>query len=116
MPDGLVDRFFDPSSAYLESAPQLEIPDSLTRETPSPSEFALPTERQIARAVIGSHESSGATSLRLEELVSKFVNSRPGKQGVKEKVLEVARRRCDFKDNADGNAVWLKWKDGPIPP
>lgn len=116
VPDGLVDRFFDSSSIYLASAPQLEIPESLTRDPPEPSKFALPTEAQIAQAVIGSHESGGGTSLRLEELVSRFVNLRRGKLGVKEKVLEVARRKCNPEDNADGNTVWLKWKRGVIPP
>jgi 3-hydroxyisobutyryl-CoA hydrolase len=36
--------------------------------------------------------------------------------GVKEKVLEVAKRRCGVEDNADGNAIWLKWKHEPALP
>ncbi|KAF9454621.1 3-hydroxyisobutyryl-CoA hydrolase [Macrolepiota fuliginosa MF-IS2] len=115
--DDLIDRFFDSTSVYLASAPELEVPESSIRDDiPEPSRFALPTEKEIGEVVSGSHISGGATSLRLEELVTRFNNLRPGKMGVREKVLEVARRRCEVEDNADGNAVWLKWKREPTPP
>lgn len=113
----LVDRFFEPTSTYLASSPELEVPASLARgNLPEPSKFALPTEEEIGQVVCGSHASGGATSIRLEELVAKFNDLRGGKMGVAEKVLEVARRRCEVEDNADGNVVWLKWKREPTPP
>jgi 3-hydroxyisobutyryl-CoA hydrolase len=109
--DDLVDRFFEPSSPFLASTPELEVPSSLANTLPShPSRFALPTEQEIGEVVRGVHKSGGNTSIRLNELVTRFQQLRPGKMGVKEKVLEVAKRRCGVEDNADGNAVWLKWK------
>jgi 3-hydroxyisobutyryl-CoA hydrolase len=72
--------------------------------------YALPTEDEIESVVLGSHTSGGGTGLRLDELVSKFSDLRQGKSGVKEKILEVVRRKCDVVDNGDGNFVWLKWK------
>ncbi|KXN92191.1 3-hydroxyisobutyryl-CoA hydrolase, mitochondrial [Leucoagaricus sp. SymC.cos] len=69
--DDLVDRFFDPASPYLAPAPQLEVPASFIRDDLyNPTKFALPTETEIRSAVLGSHNSGGGTSLRLEELVS----------------------------------------------
>jgi 3-hydroxyisobutyryl-CoA hydrolase len=115
--DDVVNHFFDPASTYLASAPQIEVPESFIRDDiPVSSRYALPTEAEIGQAVYGSHASGGATSLRLDELVARFVNLRQGKMGVREKVLEVARRRCSFQDNADGNSVWLKWRHQPTPP
>lgn len=115
--DDIIDRFFQPTSTYLASAPKLEIPQFLARgNIPEPSRFALPTEEEIGKVVRGSHSSGGTTGIRLDELVTRFRDLRPGKMGVKQKVLEVARRRCGVEDNADGNAVWLKWKHEPTPP
>lgn len=78
--------------------------------------YALPTEDEIGTMVRGSHNSGGGTGIRLDELVSKFNDLRPGKMGVKEKVIEVARRKCEVVDNKDGNFVWLKWKHTPTHP
>ncbi|KAF9469221.1 3-hydroxyisobutyryl-coenzyme A hydrolase [Collybia nuda] len=108
--DEIVSRFFSPSSPYLSSVPTLTIPKHLSSGTSKPMKYALPTEDEIGTMVRGSHISGGGTGIRLDELVSKFNNLRPGKMGVKEKVLEVAHRKCEVVDNKDGNFVWLKWK------
>lgn len=112
-----MNRFFDPKSTYLASTPELDIPESSAREDlPAPSKFALPTEEEIGQVVCGSHRSGGVTSIRLDELVTRFNDLRSGKMGVREKVLEVAQRRCEIEDNGDGNTVWLKWRHEPTLP
>lgn len=101
----IVEKFFDPSSAY-----QLDIPDTL--QVPSASryfEYALPTEEEIGAAVKGSHANAGDMGATTEEIVALFERLRQGKLGVREKVQEVLQRRCTLIDNADGNFVWLKW-------
>ncbi|EEB89211.1 hypothetical protein MPER_12715 [Moniliophthora perniciosa FA553] len=60
--------------------------------------------------VTGDHPSGANSGLTEDELVDKFNALYDGKVGVKEKVLEVARRRCQLVDNADGNRVWLQWR------
>jgi len=72
--------------------------------------FALPTEEEIGSIVMGTHVSGGGLGVRFDELLARFAEIRPGKLGVKEKVLEVVQRKCELTDNADGNRVWLKWK------
>ncbi|KAF8892439.1 3-hydroxyisobutyryl-CoA hydrolase [Infundibulicybe gibba] len=115
--DEIVSRFFASTSSYIASAPKLTIPEHLLGVTISkPMKFALPTEEDIGSVVRGSHTSGGATGLQLHELLAKFGDLRQGKMGVKEKVLEVASRRCETVDNADGNFVWLKWKHAPTRP
>ncbi|KAK2466833.1 hypothetical protein APHAL10511_001091 [Amanita phalloides] len=108
--DEVVSRFFDPKSPYLASTPKLTIPEHL-RSGPSihPMKYALPTEEEIRAVVRGAHSSGGTTGITVDELVSRFEQLRNGKMGVGEKVLEVAQRRCQTVDNADGNFVWLKW-------
>ena len=82
----------------------------LTAKEKNPMRYTLPTEKEIGTMVLGSHHASGKAGLKLEELVSKFEHLRRGKHGVKEKILEVAQRKCEIVDNADGNFQWLKWK------
>ncbi|PPQ93242.1 hypothetical protein CVT25_015240 [Psilocybe cyanescens] len=107
----IVSRFFDPKSPFLSSAPSLSFPAELTSGTISnPLKYALPTEEEIGSVVTGSHASGGGLGLRFDELLARFAELRPGKMGVKEKLLEVVQRRCELTDNADGNQVWLKWK------
>lgn len=114
--DEIVSRFFDPTSPYLNLVPTLMIPADSSIATRKPMKYALPTEDEIGSLVRGSHTSGGGTGLRLDELVSKFNDLRQGKLGVKEKVLEVANRKCEVVDNGDGNFVWLKWKHSPNRP
>ncbi|KAJ3506295.1 hypothetical protein NMY22_g17299 [Coprinellus aureogranulatus] len=105
VPKDTVAKFFDPSSTY-----QLDIPENL--QVPSASryfEYALPTEEEIGRAVMGSHANAGDMGATAEEIVALFERLRHGKLGVREKVEEVLQRKCTLIDNADGNFVWLKW-------
>lgn len=95
----------------------LTIPETLALGEPSdPAKYALPTEAEIRLVVNGSHQSGGSTKIRLDELVERFNSLRAGKLGVREKVLEVAQRKCIMEDNADGNRVWLTWKEHPSRP
>lgn len=105
----VISRFFDPKSPYLEGAPELSISDGLVKNL-NPMKFALPTETEIGSVVMGQHASGGEMSIRIDELLARFAELRPGKMGVKEKILEAIQRRCDLIDNADGNRVWLRWK------
>ncbi|KAG6917931.1 hypothetical protein DXG01_000368 [Tephrocybe rancida] len=110
----VVSRFFAEDSPYLSGVPSLSISNLLKKQEASstkPFKFALPTEDEIGAMVRGSHSAGGATGISVDELVSAFNNIRNGKIGVREKVLEVAQRKCEVKDNGgDGNFVWLKWK------
>ncbi|KAF9482807.1 3-hydroxyisobutyryl-CoA hydrolase [Pholiota conissans] len=107
----MVSRFFDSTSPFLADAPSLELPAEIATGTISnPLKYALPTEEEIGSVVMGSHASGGGLGVRLDEVVARFADLRPGKVGVKEKVIEVVQRRCEVTDNADGNRVWLKWK------
>ncbi|KAF8911054.1 3-hydroxyisobutyryl-CoA hydrolase [Gymnopilus junonius] len=107
----IVARFFDPKSPFLTEVPSLSLPAELTSGTVSnPWKYALPTEEEIGSLVTGSHASGGGLAFTLDELLTRFAEMRPGKMGVKEKVLEVVQRKCELTDNNDGNRVWLKWK------
>ncbi|KAJ8700053.1 3-hydroxyisobutyryl-CoA hydrolase [Pleurotus ostreatus] len=105
-----VAKFFSRDSAYLTSAPRLTLPGHLATTLSNPMQYALPSEEEIGSVVRGSHKSGGSKGLRLDELIARFEDLRGGKMGVKEKVTEVASRKCEVVDNADGNFVWLKWK------
>jgi len=113
----IVSRFFDPNSPFLASAPKLTIPEHL-KSGPSSHlmKYALPTEEEIGALVRGAHSTGGTTGVSLDELVAKFDQLRQGKLGVREKVMEVAQRRCQTVDNADGNFVWLKWNQLRVRP
>jgi 3-hydroxyisobutyryl-CoA hydrolase len=106
----IVSRFFDPNSPFLASAPELTIPEHF-KSGPSSHlmKYALPMEEEIGAVVRGAHTTGGATGVSLDELVARFDRLRQEKLGVREKVMEVAQRRCQTVDNADGNFVWLKW-------
>lgn len=108
--EDIVSRFFEPTSPYVSSAPHLEIPEHLAAEAISiPMRYALPSEDEIGAVIRGSHNSGGEMGTRAEDVLARFAELRPGKLGVKEKVVEVIQRRCKVTDNADGNFVWLKW-------
>lgn len=107
----IVSRFFNPKSTFLVDAPAITLPAEWTTGVLSnPAKYALPSEEEIGSVVRGTHSSGGGLGVRVDELLARFADLRPGKLGVKEKVLEVVQRRCELTDNADGNYVWLKWK------
>src|SRR5882762_5472666 len=106
----IVSRFFDPRSMYLANTPRLSLPDNLAEKTGDPMRFALPTEKAIAQYF----RNAKSDTVALPALLSHFDGVdvlRPGKQGVKEKVLEVVQRRCEFVDMDDGQqSHWLRWR------
>lgn len=106
----LISRFFDPESPYLDGAPEVTISDEASDPVSNTTKFALPSEDEIESFVTGRHSSGGEMSVRIDELLARFAELRPGKMGMKEKILEVTKRRCDLMDNADGNRVWLRWR------
>ncbi|PFH54255.1 hypothetical protein AMATHDRAFT_53149 [Amanita thiersii Skay4041] len=113
----IISRFFSSESTFLASAPKLSIPEHLNSGTPSRfMKYALPTEKEIGSVVRGEHRSGGTTGIRLDELLSRFEDLRQGKMGVKEKILEVAQRKCQIVDNADNHFVWLKWNHQAVRP
>jgi len=105
----IVARFFDKGSQYLKNTPELSVPDNLASKAVDPMRFALPTERAIAQHF--NHNKSRA--IALPDLLAHFGGVdvlRPGKQGVREKVLEVLQRRCEFVDKGDGKQRhWIRW-------
>lgn len=108
--DEIVDRFFEHGSPYLRGAPVLEIPEGMEPHY-EPRKYSLPTEREIGEVVRGSLPLAGSMSLQLEDVLEHFAHARKGKLGVREKILEVAQRKCELVDNNDGNFVWLQWKN-----
>jgi 3-hydroxyisobutyryl-CoA hydrolase len=107
----IISRFFDADSSFLKEVPSLSLPEELTSGTipNNLTKYALPTEEEIGSVVLGSHATGGGLGVRFDELLARFTELRPGKMGVKEKVVEVVQRRCGVTDNRDGNWVWLKW-------
>jgi len=105
----IVSRFFEKGSKYLTNTPQLSVPDNLARAPGDPMKFALPTERGVAQRF----RDAKSTAVALPDLLSYFDGVdvlRPGKPGVREKVLEVIQRRCEFVDRGDGKQRhWLRW-------
>jgi len=105
----IVARFFDKGSQYLKNTPELSVPDNLSSKAVDPMRFALPTERAIARYFI----QNKSRAIALPDLLAHFGGVdvlRPGKQGVREKVLEVLQRRCEFVDKGDGKQRhWIRW-------
>ncbi|KAF8586091.1 3-hydroxyisobutyryl-coenzyme A hydrolase [Ramaria rubella] len=102
--DSILKSFFDLDSPYLATAPQLAFPN----EAPPRRDYALPSEEEIGHMVLGSHPSSSDKAVTLEELLIRFEQLRDGKFGVRQKVLEVALRRCRVAKDPD-NQLCLEW-------
>ncbi|KAJ7461534.1 3-hydroxyisobutyryl-coenzyme A hydrolase isoform 1 [Mycena latifolia] len=108
----IVERFFSPHSAFLKDAPT--IGDIAYEEARGASErsqlkYTLPTEDDIRNVITGADPASGDMGFTLDDLREYFHDSRGGKHGVDEKVIEVVRRKTTEVDNNDGNFVWLRW-------
>lgn len=101
----VVKDFFAPDSPFLAHMPQLSLPSG--RSAPW-RDYALPSEDEIGQMVLGSHRTSGDKGLNLEELLTRFDRLRRGKHGVREKVLEVALRRCRVDDDPERQGC-LEW-------
>ena len=109
----VVAKFFEPNSPYLTLAPELTIPADLTSGSTTrlnPGKYALPSEEEIGFEVT---KPVPGREIQFEELLQKFTERQPGKLGVKEKIYEVVQRRCELIDNAEGDKIWLKWKQLP---
>lgn len=104
----ILSRFFASDSSFLKNTPKLSVPDNLSKVAADPMRFALPTEAAIARRILAS-----GSPVALPDLLHSFCGGdvlRPAKQGVKEKVLEVVQRRCEFVDHGDGkHQHWIRW-------
>ncbi|CDO73582.1 hypothetical protein BN946_scf185014.g52 [Trametes cinnabarina] len=108
----ILKTFFSTYTPEAGTAPKITPPDYLASANMliDPMQFALPTEAEIRSMVDGSHKSSGATEITLDELLAKFDRLRRGKAGVREKILEVVRRKCVFEEDKHMDKKWLQWK------
>ncbi|KAJ6490643.1 3-hydroxyisobutyryl-CoA hydrolase [Mycena vitilis] len=111
--DEIVDRFFSPHSSFLQNAPTLAGFDFHGTAHHAPSErsrrYGLPTEENIRAVITGEDPDSGTMGYTVEDVLEYFHDSRGGKMGVNEKILEVVKRKTTVVDNDDGNFVWLRW-------
>jgi len=98
----IVDRFFNKSSTYVSSSPQLTPPPELRNKNKDPMRFALPTEATI-NDTINSLSSGG--SVPLSEVLTKFDDLRSGKNGVKEKVMDVVQRQYTLVDQGGSQFI-----------
>lgn len=70
--------------------------------------FALPSEEDVASVVKGETEGVGDYAMTKEEVVNWFSRERKGKQGVREKVLEVLERMTVVTGEGEGEGLrWL---------
>ncbi|KAI0822832.1 3-hydroxyisobutyryl-coenzyme A hydrolase [Trametes gibbosa] len=108
----LLNNFFSKYTPDNDTAPRLTPPSYVApaNKVADPMQFALPSEAEIRSMVDGSHRSSGATEITLDELLAKFDGLRAGKSGVREKILEVVQRKCAFEEDKHMDKQWLKWK------
>ncbi|KAF7295519.1 3-hydroxyisobutyryl-CoA hydrolase, mitochondrial [Mycena indigotica] len=112
--DQIVERFFSPHSPYIENTPTIGSAESFGEVPRGASErmqmrFALPTEDEIRDVITGADPDSGDMGYTVDDLLEYFHDTRAGKAGMTEKILEVVRRKTIFVDNQDGNFVWLRW-------
>ncbi|KAH9950202.1 3-hydroxyisobutyryl-coenzyme A hydrolase [Amylocystis lapponica] len=109
--DFVAKEFFSTYSPEQDTAPALQPPAWLAETTKlvNPMLYALPTEEDIGRMVAGSHNQSGSTQITLEELLAKFAELKKGKEGVREKILDVVARRCTTEGDKRSPAQYLKW-------
>ncbi|KAJ7137776.1 3-hydroxyisobutyryl-CoA hydrolase [Mycena epipterygia] len=111
--DEIVERFFSPHSKFLQDAPTIgnSVGEAVIRGASERKlRYALPTENDIRDVITGADPASGDMGYTLDDLLEYFYDSRGGKMGVNDKIIEVARRKTTVMDNEDGNFVWLRWK------
>ncbi|KAH7911408.1 ClpP/crotonase-like domain-containing protein [Hygrophoropsis aurantiaca] len=102
----ILDRFFSKESPYRSNMPELSSPEFLHQGARDPMRFALPTEEDIALAV---KSISNERPMALPVLLSRLDDVRSGKAGVREKVLDVLKRRCKWEVD-DGSISTVCWK------
>ncbi|KZT27345.1 ClpP/crotonase [Neolentinus lepideus HHB14362 ss-1] len=113
--DEIIKKFFDESSPFFDPKPQLDIPKEFAeRPISDPNRYALPSEKEIESVIRGSHRTSGDFGMTVEELVDKCERdlapgsrkSRRTKGGIREKVVDVVRRKCEVEEEGK----WVKWR------
>ncbi|KAJ7632999.1 3-hydroxyisobutyryl-coenzyme A hydrolase isoform 1 [Roridomyces roridus] len=107
--DEIVERFFSPHSKYLANAPTVELDAGRGASERTQLRYTLPTEDDIRDVITGADPDSGDMGYTLDDLLEYYHDSRAGKLGVAEKILEVVERKTSLVDNKDGNYVWLRW-------
>lgn len=108
--DEIAFNFFNRDSKFLGLTPQLEKPTwvKATGDSTNSMRYALPREEDIGKVVKGSDGSSAALAVTIEHVQRHFANKTHGKEGVKEKIDEVVKRRCRVEPDSSGD--WLVWK------
>lgn len=105
-------KFFSQYSPKNGTAPELSVPEGANTDaakTGVPMRFALPTEAEIQQLVKGSHKSSGSSAITVNDLVKKLETLRKGKMGVREKALDVVKRKCIVEEDKQSGEKYLKW-------
>ncbi|KAI8356120.1 ClpP/crotonase-like domain-containing protein [Choanephora cucurbitarum] len=70
--------------------------------------YMLPSEEDIKRVVTGEAADAGRYALNRQQIVDYLVRERQGKQGVKQKVLEVlSRKTVENKKDDDKSLKWI---------
>lgn len=110
--EDISEKFFSKYSPENGTAPAIVPPPYLSNVTDlaDPMKFALPTEAEIRSMVDGSHRSSGATTITLDELLTMFDRMRNGKAGMREKILEVVDRKCFLEQDKHMDKKWVQWR------
>lgn len=98
--------FFDPSSPYLTTSPQLSF--SKTLEKPWKN-YALPSEEEIGEVIRGTHPTSGELSLDLEEVQNHVARMRAGKGGLVSKLQDVLQRRTRIVPATKDVSEHVEW-------
>lgn len=69
--------------------------------------YMLPTEEDVKRVVTGEAADAGSYALNREEVVEYFLRERNGKQGVKNKVLEILNRKTEYLKGGEQTLKWV---------
>lgn len=108
--DEVVFNFFNRDSKFLKATPKLEKPKwfKATSDSMDPMRYALPREEDIGKVVRGADGASAALAVTTDHLQNRFSSRTRGKEGVKEKIAEVVKRRCRVEPDSSGE--WLVWR------
>ncbi|KAM0751626.1 ClpP/crotonase [Meredithblackwellia eburnea MCA 4105] len=101
--------FSSPPPFTHPAVPTLTYSNSASLRPPYKSyphaKFSLPSEKEIRDFITGEAKGSGDHVLTRADLINRLTKARGHKGGLKEKVDEVIKRRCQVSD--DG---YLKWR------
>ncbi|KAG2225376.1 hypothetical protein INT45_005620 [Circinella minor] len=109
-PSAITDIKFDKIKEEYFDSPSPERLELLTtkdyKQYPH-RKYMLPSEDDVKRVVTGEAADVGNYALSREEVVQYFLRDRNGKQGVKNKVLDVLERKTHILENDETKS--LKW-------